>query len=254
MSRERLKIAAVSYINTYPFIYGIERSGVLKNYILETYSPAVCAEKLISGKVDIALAPVAILPGLPYYSIITDYCIGCNGPVKSVMLFSDVPMQKIKSVHLDFNSKTSVMLAKVLSRKLWNISPKFMNAGKDYEIEINGNAAGVVIGDRCFEMHQRFKYQFDLGEEWKKLTGLPFVFACWVTSKKLPAKTLAEFNEAIVYGMKKKEEFVNELAFEPVNGIEIGEYLSKNISYELDYLKKQALDLFLSDVYSLSLT
>lgn len=246
----KLRISAVSYLNTYPFIYGIERSGILKNYHLDVDSPSVCAEKLKSGKADIALAPVAILPQLPYYEILTDYCIGCNGAVKSVMLFSEIPLPEIKNIYLDYNSKTSVALVRLLAGKYWKISPGFTDAQKDYEMEISGNSAGLVIGDRCFEMNNRYRYQYDLGEEWKKFTGLPFTFACWVTTKKLSEETIHRFNEAIIYGMKKKEEFVNELSLEPVNGVEMGEYLLHSISYEFDKHKKQAMDLFLSSIYS----
>lgn len=247
---EKLRISAVSYLNTYPFIYGIERSGTLKKYSLEVDAPSVCAEKLMNGRADIALAPVAILPKLPFYRILTDYCIGCNGPVKSVMLFSEVPLQKIKNIYLDYNSKTSVALVKLLAEKFWKINPRFINARKDYEMEIKDQLAGLVIGDRCFEMNNCFGHQYDLGEEWKKFTRLPFAFACWVTTKKLPEETVRQFNEAIIYGMKKKEEFVNELSLEPVNGIDMGEYLLQNISYEFDKNKKQALDMFLSLIFS----
>ncbi len=250
LKMEKLRISAVSYLNTFPFIYGIERSGALKNYYLEIDSPAICGEKLVSGKADIALAPVAILPNLPFYEILTDYCIGCHGAVKSVMLFSDVSLAKIKNIYLDYNSKTSVFLLKLLSKKFWNINPEFIEAPVDYEMNIKGTTAGLVIGDRCFEMNNRYKYQYDLGEEWQKFTGLPFVFACWITVKKLSEEQKNLFNQAILYGMKKKEDFVTELALEPVNGVDMEEYLLKNISYEFDKNKKQALDLFLSSVFS----
>ncbi len=251
---EKLKISAVSYLNTYPFIYGIERSGILKNYRLEVDSPSVCAEKLMNGKADIALAPVAILPQLPFYEILTDYCIGCNGAVKSVMLFSDVPIEKVKNIYLDYNSKTSVALVKMLCEKFWKINPEFIDAEKDYEYEIKENSAGLVIGDRCFEMYNSHKFQYDLGEEWQKFCNLPFVFALWVSTKKLSEEIKMELNEAILYGMKKKEELVNELSLEPINGVDMGEYLLHNISYEFDKQKKQALDLFLTSIYSTSKT
>lgn len=246
---EKLRISAVSYMNTYPFIYGIERSGILKNYILEVDSPAMCAEKLLSGKTDIALAPVAILPKLPFYEILTDYCIGCNGAVKSVMLFSEVPLQKIKKIYLDYNSRTSVALVRLLCEKHWNIHPVFIDAQKDYEMEIEGDAAGLVIGDRSFELYNRFPHQYDLGEEWKKYCNLPFAFACWITTKKLPEDAVKQFNDAIVYGMKKKASFVKELDLESINGVDMSDYLLHNISYEFDKGKRQALDLFLSSVF-----
>ena len=90
-----IKISAVSYLNTLPFVYGIEQSGYLQNYLMELDTPALCAEKLIKGQVDIGLIPVAVLPELKYYRILSSYCIGADGPVKTVVLYSNSPLEKI---------------------------------------------------------------------------------------------------------------------------------------------------------------
>src|SRR6185369_11597556 len=114
------------------------------------------------------------------HHIISDYCIGADGDVGSVLLLSDVPMSEIKNVLLDYQSRTSVTLAQVLADKYWRIKPRWTDAKENYERDIKGTTAGVVIGDRTFALKNKFKYTYDLSGEWKIFTGLPFVFACWV--------------------------------------------------------------------------
>src|ERR1017187_346942 len=136
MKKTELKISAVSYINSKPYIYGIQHAGFLKEYSLSLDIPSVCAEKLRTNQVDIGLAPVAIIPELKNYFIIPDFCIGANGPVKTVMLFSEVPLKEIKNVLLDYQSRTSVMLVRILAKYFWKISPKWTPAKKGYEEKI----------------------------------------------------------------------------------------------------------------------
>ncbi|MBK8584164.1 MAG: hypothetical protein IPN88_01490 [Bacteroidetes bacterium] len=92
-----LKISVVSYLNSKPFIYGFNKTNFNSKAAIELDIPSVCADKLLTGKVDIGLVPVAILPKLKDYFIISDYCIGANGPVDSVLLLSNVPLNEIKS-------------------------------------------------------------------------------------------------------------------------------------------------------------
>ena len=102
---DKIRISAVKYANTYPFIYGLTESGFDKKVILETDHPADCAAKLIDGRVDIGLIPVATLPLLKEYHIISDYCIGANGNVRTVMLLSNCSFEKISTIYLDYRSQ-----------------------------------------------------------------------------------------------------------------------------------------------------
>ncbi|MBA3972463.1 MAG: menaquinone biosynthesis protein, partial [Bacteroidetes bacterium] len=176
---QKIKISVVSYLNSKPFIYGLKHSSLMDQIDLELDIPAVCAQKLKERKVDIGLVPIAILPELTEKYIISDYCIGAVGKVASVMLYSDVPLEEIKFVLLDYQSRTSVALVKVLAKKFWKIKPEWINAGVDYENKISGSMAAVIIGDRTFGLNDKYRYAYDLAEEWQKFTGLPFVFACW---------------------------------------------------------------------------
>ena len=239
-----LRISAVSYINAKPFVYGIEKSGFLKNYSLSLDIPSVCAEKLLKGKVDIGLAPVAIIPKMKKCFILPDFCIGADGPVSSVMLYSDVPLKEIKSIYLDNQSRTSEMLVQILAKKFWKISPQFVSAKKGYEKKIKGTSAGVIIGDRNFSIKRKSNYAFDLSEEWKYYTGLPFVFACWISNKKLDKKQSEALYNALKFGLDNRNKIVKQLQKRYDEKV-INTYLNQSISYYFDRTKRQAMDLFL---------
>ena len=240
-----LRISAVSYINAKPFVYGIEKSGFLKNYSLSLDIPSVCAEKLIKGKVDIGLAPVAIIPKLKKYFILPDFCIGADGPVSSVMLYSEVPLKEIKRIYLDNESMTSVMLVQILAKKFWKINPEFISAKKGYEKKIKGTTAGVIIGDRNFSIKKKFTHAYDLSEQWKFFTGLPFVFACWISNKKLDRRDKVSFFKAFNFGVDNIKMVVKQLK-ENQNRKRISAYLNYSIHYHFDEPKRVAMELFLT--------
>ena len=244
MTKPPLRISAVSYINAIPFIYGIERSGFLKNYSLSLDVPSVCAQKLISGQVDIGLAPVAIIPQLKEHYILPDFCIGADGAVSSVMLYSEVPLGEIKQIYLDHQSRTSVMLVQVLAEFFWKIKPEFIAAEKGYEEKIKGAIAGLIIGDRNFSIGRKFSHTYDLSEQWKLFSGLPFVFACWISNKKLEVLQARDLHSAFAFGLEHKQEALKELNTQLDRGM-IAAYLDQYISYKLDASKRSAMDLFL---------
>ena len=180
----KYSICIVNYLNTKPFLYGLEKSGLTKVIDLQKDIPSVCAEKLINGVVDIGLVPAAALPKLDNYQILTDYCIGAVGKVDSVKLFSNVPLNEIKNILLDYQSQTSVNLVQILCSEFWKINPLFINTTIGFENSIKDNDAAVIIGDRTFIIQNTYPFEYDLAQEWQKFTGLPFVFAVWASKKK----------------------------------------------------------------------
>lgn len=244
MKKTPLRISAVSYINAKPFVYGIENSGFLKNYTLSLDMPSLCAEKLIENKVDIGLAPIAIIPKLKEYYIFPDFCIGAEGPVKSVMLYSEVPFNEIKTVYLDYQSRTSVMLVQILAKHFWKMAPEWKNTRKGYEEKIKGSAAGVIIGDRNFSITDNYNYKYDLSEQWKLFTGLPFVFACWITNKQLDERDAMSFYKSLQWGLENKQQVIKSLKKEYDEKM-ISGYLNQYINYTFDKSKQIAMDLFL---------
>jgi len=245
---QKIKVSAVSYLNTLPFIYGINNSDVINDIDLSLDIPSDCAIKLKNGEVDLGLVPVAILPELKEYHIISDYCIGADGKVDSVALFSDVPLDEIENVYLDYQSKTSVALVQLLAKKLWKITPKWINATEGFENKITGNTAGVIIGDRTFNLSKTYPYKYDLAEEWFNYTGLPFVFACWVSNKELPETFIKNFNSSLKNGVNNIDKVIFNHNEDNLSKETLHRYLTQNISYLLDDNKRKAIEAFLKSV------
>lgn len=239
---QKIKVGAVSYLNTKPLIYGFEQGEMKEDIELVIDYPANIASFLVNDQVDIGLVPVAVLPSLKEHHIISDYCIGCNGEVGSVCLFSDVELPDIKIILLDYQSRTSVELLKILLREHWHISPQLIKATANYENEVTGTTAGLVIGDRALKQRARSKYIYDLGSAWKDMTGLPFVFAAWVSNKKMSPGFIANFNKANELGLNSLGLIVQQQLH---HGYDLHQYYTENISYVLDEKKKEGMQLFL---------
>ncbi|MBN8858341.1 MAG: menaquinone biosynthesis protein [Sphingobacteriales bacterium] len=247
---KKIRVGIINYLNVKPFLYGIRHSDVMNEVeLIETF-PSKLAQMLRDDEVDVGIVPVAAIPEIPRHYIVSDYCIGCDGPVASVCLFSEVPVNRIRKVLLDYHSRTSVALVQVLLKHYWNISPELEHAeNENFRSLIRDTTAGVVIGDRAFEQRKRSSYIYDLGEAWKDHTGLGFVFAAWVANKKLPEDFLKAFNEANASGLDHIDEVVKENPF-PL--YDLGKYYKYNINYILDEKKRAALETFLQEVQQLS--
>jgi chorismate dehydratase len=239
-----MKISVVSYLNSKPFIRGLETLAE-EDFTYSLDIPSVCAKKLLNDEVDIGLIPVAVLRDIPNYQIISKYCIGAVGKVDSVKLYSHVPLEKITHITLDYHSRTSVALVRVLARELWKINPIWEPATEGYEQHVSGTHAAVIIGDRTFAINGTFPYEYDLAEGWEQLTGLPFVFAVWASKKPLDPTLENKFSEALEKGIAQIQNVVEENS-RIYPGVDVNKYLTQSISYPLDTAKREALQLFLS--------
>jgi chorismate dehydratase len=240
---KKVRVAAVSYLNTKPLLWGIERSSVMAEMELLVDYPAHLAQSLKNDEIDMALLPVAAIPLIPNARIVSDYGIAADGNVASVAIFSHVPMEEITSVFLDYQSRTSVQLARVLLKHYWKKDVQLLEATPDYIHRIQGNTAGVIIGDRALEQRPNFEYIYDLAGSWKDWTDLPFVFAAWVANKELPADFLASFNEANGEGLDHIDEVV---VANPYPVYDLQTYYRQNIHYYLDEQKMAGLKKFLT--------
>ena len=233
----QLRISVVSYLNSRPFSVGLQRLAYDGFEITEDL-PSVCADKLQNGTADIGLVPVAMLPVLEKAggNVVTQFCISANGPVRSVMLFSNVPVSSLKAIILDDDSRTSVTLTRLLAKYFWKIEPEWISE-KD-RFEPDDYTGRVLIGDRALRENGKFKVETDLASEWKKFTGLPFVFACWVAMRPLNGTETANLELAFKNGLALREEISKE---EQIHYPEtdLRKYLFENIRYELspDVLK-----------------
>lgn len=237
MNMEKVKISAVSYTNTLPFMYGIEHSPIREDILLSLDIPSTCAHKLIHGEADLGIVPVAALPDIPDARIISDYCLGATGAVNSVFIYSEKPVTAIRSLRLDSQSRTSNALARVLLRYHWKNDTVVM-VEEDTEAD-----AYVEIGDRTFGKQHAHPYVYDLSWHWQEFTGLPFTFAVWVANKPLEPHFVQAFNEALAYGLSQREALIAEL---PARiDFDYRQYLMENIDYEYTDEKKQAVQTFL---------
>jgi len=197
--------------------------------------PSECASKLISNEADLGLVPVAALLKIPDYHIVSDFCIGAVTEVNSVFIFSDKPIDEIKSLRLDTQSRTSNALARILLQHHWKVDPLLVEGEAD---------AFVEIGDRTFGKKNSFKFVYDLAGEWIKFTSLPFAFAVWASNKPIDPHFIAKFNDALAYGLQHRDEVIKQLP--PISDFDLEDYLKNRIDYVLSDEKKHALQLFLS--------
>ena len=198
---------------------------------------------LLNNEIDIGLIPVAVIPENKAFHIVSDYCIGALNEVASVCLFSEVPMEQIETVILDYQSRTSVQLCKILLKHFWKKEVVFKNAELDFRNQISGKTAAVVIGDRAFEQRLISPFIYDLAAAWKDFTSLPFVFATWVANKKIDESFLLKFNEANAFGLQHIAEVVANIDY-PL--YDLMTYYTQNISYNFYALKQEGLNTFLN--------
>ena len=236
------KITAVSYLNTIPFIYGLRHHSNIGAELLLA-PPSLCYKNFVEGKADIALMPVAMLPSLADAEIVTDYCIGAVGKVRTVVVMSNTPIEKVSRIYLDAHSKTSVQLCGYLAKKLWHIEPEWIALEEYSQLDhAEEGDAFLLIGDKVFVNEGRFAHTYDLAEEWRKATKMPFTFAVWVARKGLSYEVRDELQAAFTYGVEHIYEAILESDY--ADREYAYEYLTENIDFLFDIQKHNALKKF----------
>jgi len=243
---ERVRVSAVSFLNTAPFVFGLQQSFISNSIILSTDYPAECARKLINNQVDVGLVPAATLLSLQNSFIVSEYCLGSMREVRTVSLLSNSPLESISTIFLDFQSRSSNLLTKILAKHHWKREINWVTTSQTpIPDSIGENQAMVAIGDKVFELENRFKFNYDLATEWNNFTSLPMVFAVWLANKELDKAFINSFNEALRYGIERIPEAVQLYSINHISSQDAQTYLTKNISYSFDEGKRKALDLFL---------
>lgn len=238
-----IRIGAVNYLNTRPLLHGFRNHRVMERVVLWTDYPARVAEALMRGNIDIGLVPVAVLPRLGNPRLVSDFCIGCDGPVASVAIFGDRPIRELRTIWMDYQSRTSVALARILLRDHWAHAPEIRIAEDESYIDrIGGDVGGLVIGDRAFRQALKSSHMYDLGAAWKEHTGLPFVFATWVADKPIEPDFIRDFNDANALGLEDLDAVIREQSNPPCD---LGRYYRENIRYRFDEAKREGLRRFL---------
>lgn len=231
-----IRIAVATYTNTLPFLKGLQASSDISSTaeLIMDY-PSACAEKVIRDEADLGIIPIQALLDIPSYHIVGDYCIGSDGAVDSVYIFSKVPISEVNVLRLDPQSKTSNGLARILFKYFWR---------KQVDVVLAGQAdAEVLIGDRTFGQKQAHAYAYDLGACWKEFTGLPFAFAVWAANKKLPTAFETVFNEALASGLRQMDGVIAALPHVP--NFDLEDYLKNKLDFNLTEGKRQAIARYL---------
>ena len=250
---KKIRIGLVSYLNTLPFVHAINMMKKEQTKwdieTIETY-PSNCTRLFQQNKIDIGIIPVGGLPQLNNeYKIVSDFCLGANQSVDSVLLLSYHPLKEIDTILLDYQSNTSVLLTKILSKYFWHITPKWQEAVQGFENNIRDKTAGVVIGDRTFSLKNNFPHVYDLALEWYQFQKLPFVFALWVANLKLPEPFIKDFNLFLEKGIKEIPEafdlFKNNYHL-TINRDTALNYLTKKMAYHYSSAMQNSKDKFLS--------
>jgi len=246
------RIALVSYINTRPFIDGFEKFFPDGKVAFDLMPPADCARSLYQGTSDMALIPVGALPNFQHIYLHPEFCIGANGPVKSVYLFARQPVENLTKVRLDPHSRSSNGLTRILMKYHWQREVHYhLPEIRDFSF-IQGNTGGVVIGDEAIKLRDRFEYAYDLSDHWRKLTGLPFAFAVWAYRPGIFSPSLMQqLTNAMEWGVKQADQSANKWARHYDIALPFAEkYLTQYIDYQFDAQKHEALALYQKALYN----
>ena len=241
-----LKLSVVQYLNTVPLIWGMLHGEQQGKFDLQLTTPANCADALRQRKVDVGIIPSIEYQRLDRAQILTGMSIAAKNEVKSVLLLCKVPIAKVQTVATDNSSRTSAALLRVLMRKFYSKWITVIPLAPRPEIMLERADAALLIGDAALTYSGNVAEVYDLAVEWKRFTGLPFVFALWVGHDDLNlTKRQPEFAASLEFGLAHLDDIAAEYA--PKLGIApeaVKVYLSQNINYSLDEENRQGLRLF----------
>jgi len=248
MSDARVRIGAVSYLNTRPLVFGLERGMLPADADLSYAPPATLADRLARGALDIGLIPAIELARIPDLEIAPGLGIVCHGATRSVLLVTRRPLDRIRTVALDPESRTSNALARVLFRKVWGGSPEFVVGPRDLDEALGGADAAVRIGDKAlFEPVPAGFRAHDLGTAWTGATGLPFVFAVWACRPGALSRPLYRAMHASRRdGARHLDAIADDYTWNGRQHPEVARaYLRENIRFRLGAVELRALSAFL---------
>jgi len=204
--RRTVRLGAVDYLNVRPLVFGLDRRT--EDVHLRFDVPSVCARLLAAGEIDLGMVPSITLLDRPGDRIVPGVCIGSDGPVASVALFTRRPLRDVRSIALDTSSRTSAMLTRILCARRFGISPTFVSHAPDLSAMLATADAALLIGDPAlFAAIPSGIQKIDLGAEWAAMTGLPFVWAFWAgRADAADAKVVAILTEAAEAGMAETDQ------------------------------------------------
>jgi chorismate dehydratase len=252
-SMKRLRISAISYLNTAPLMWDFEHGDAGPAFDVSYTLPSACAAALEKGSADIGIVPAVAYASVPGLTILPGVAIASKRAVRSILLVSKVPLEKMRSVALDTSSLTSVALTKVLFAKWWGGERRFAPMAPDVDKMLEHHDAGLLIGDPALQVDRSRYLAYDLAEEWIRLTGKPFVFAFWAVRQSVLKDASSAFDLATIFQDSRDH------GLQPANLDQIARhwgprlrmseagvisYLTENIHYYLDEACLDGMRLF----------
>jgi chorismate dehydratase len=265
-----LRLSVVRYLNTAPLIWGLERGPQRRRYRLSLTVPATCADDLCQGRADIGILPAFAYQTIPGLKIIPHIAIVSQRKVESVLLVCRGPARRAKRVALDANSRTSAALVKILFARHWGRRPDYLEAAPDLAAMLREADAALLIGDPALrfllhapgtQLHAAENlHVYDLGEEWWRLTNLPFVFAFWAVRAESVGSAgekhtlVRDFCRSRDDGLEHLAEIAHEAAAHlELPGGKLERYLRYSIDYRLDAPQQAGLECFFRYAHDLGL-
>jgi chorismate dehydratase len=261
----KLRISIVEFLNTAPLVWGFTDGPLTGKYDLSFAVPSQCAEDLRAGRADVGIIPsieyqrmgnVVALPGM---------AIAAKNEVRSLLIISKVPIEQARSVALDTNSRSTVAMARILSRRRWNVSPEFIDMAPDADEMLARADAAVVIGDPALRLRLKVDaleakvpgagpccccdaddehpvkgidtlFVYDVAQQWREMTGLPSVLAIWVARRGVVTpEMVADFQASRDYGLAHVEDIAEGAGLKlELPPRELERYLTEDIDYSLD--------------------
>jgi cyclic dehypoxanthinyl futalosine synthase len=251
-----LRVAAVGFLNARPLYEGLDREPASARVRLECASPSEVARRISEDEADLALMPVAAAASIGDLRIVRGCAIGSRGAVRSVVVVSEVPVDRIEELSLDLSSRTSVVLARLLFRRMRRgAEPRLVGRAPPEAIEVGGSRGALVIGDPALELEGRFPHVLDLGAAWHEWTGLPFVYAAWCGRPgALGREDEALFASAKEEGLRRRDAIADAHADRTgLAASSLRRYLREAIHYDLGDPERLGLERFYKEAHEAGL-
>lgn len=252
-----LRISAISFLNTAPLMWDFEHGTASKDFEIEYTIPSECAAALAANRADIGIIPAITYAQIPGLVILPNLAIASKDRVRSILLVSKRRIEDIRTVATDTSSRTSVALMQILFAKFFGGQRELTPHPPDLTEMLRDHDAALLIGDSALQisMHDSQYHLYDLGHDWHRLTGKPFVFALWAVRMDALHRQPQGMNLIQIFQQSRDHgvlpESIAMLArdWAPRLGIseaEVAAYLTENIHYYLDRENHAGLQLFLT--------
>jgi len=231
----KIRVGIVNFLNSKPLAWGFLKGHHADLFAPSFHPPSMVARLLAQGNLDIGLIPSIEVQRIPNLRVLPDMCVAAHHEVRSVLLVSRVPVEEIRRVALDTNSRTSATLVRILLKERWGLSPEYLHERPDPERMLAEADAALIIGDPALRVDRERYRIIDLAAEWNALTGLPFVFAVWAARPEVEIPDLPfYFKSSLRYGISSMDILVREAAAEMgLDSSEVRSYLTENLSFFL---------------------